>query len=139
MLNINNLNKKNSLYNNFFGEEKGILELNLKDFIYKDKKLFINNPYFERNKGLIIFYSPFCKYCKKISDLLIKIALSHLNLFSIGSVNSENIEDGNDYVCSYANIQKFPTLKYISEEGIILDYPYDYNMDNLIYYINMNI
>lgn len=131
--------KKNSFNNNIFGEEKGIVELKLKDFIYKDKKLYINNPYFSRNKGLILFYSPLCKYCIKLSDTLINIALSHLNLFSIGSVNCFNIKDGNDYVCSYANITEFPIIKYINDDGELLDYPHSYQIDNLIYYININI
>jgi len=132
-------NNKNSLYNNIYGEDKGILELTLKDFNYKDKKLYINNEYFSRNKGLIVFYSPLCKHCNKISELLITIALSHLNIFSIGSVNSENINEGNDYLCSYANITKFPTIKYITDDGVLLDYPHSYNIDNFIYYININI
>jgi len=132
-------NNKISLYNNIFGEEKGILELTLKDFIYKDNKLYINNSYFYQNKGLIIFYSPLCKHCNKLSETLINIALSYLNLFGIGSVNTENIEDGNDYLSVYAKITDVPTIKYINEKGIIVDYPHSYNADNFLFYINMNI
>lgn len=132
-------NNKNKLYNNIFGEEKNIIELKLKDFIYKDKKLYINHPNFKTKKGLILFYSPLCKYCYKLGDLIINLAHSYLNLFSIASVNCYNIEDGNDYVCGYAKIKKFPTIKYINEDGSLLDYPHPYEIDNLIYYININI
>ncbi len=41
-LNKNN-NDKNSLYKNIYGEEVSILELTLKDFTYKNDKLYINN------------------------------------------------------------------------------------------------
>ena len=130
----NNINKAKSLYKDIYGVEKGIIELNLSDFTYKNKILSIN-----QNKGLIIFYAPWCKYCKKISDLLIKLALSNINLFNIYAVNAENLEGGNDYVCTYAGIKEFPTLKYILEDGTLKDYEYEYTQDNLIYFINMNI
>jgi thiol-disulfide isomerase/thioredoxin len=132
-------NNKISLYNNIFGKEKGILELTLKDFIYKDNKLYINNSYFYQNKGLIIFYSPLCKHCSNLSETLINIALSYLNLFGIGSVNTENIKDKNDYLSLYAKITKVPTIKYINEEGLLIDYPHSYTNDNFLFYINMNI
>lgn len=130
---------KNSLYKNIYGEEKYILELKLKDFIYKKKKLYINNNYFHEKKGLIIFYAPWCKHCRKISELLVDLALSNINVFFFGAVNAENIEDGNDKLCIYADIEKFPTIKYIKEDGTMENYKYEYNIDNLIYFINTNI
>lgn len=136
----NNQNKKNIfLYKNIFGVEKGIIELVLSDFEYNNKKLFIKNDYFNEKKGLIIFYAPWCGPCKKISNLLIDLALSNINIFNFGAVNSENIKDRNDYLCLYANIKKFPTIKYIKENGELEDYKYEYNPDNLIYFINTNI
>ena len=138
-MNINKKNNnKNSLYKDIFSIEKGIIELKLKDFIYINKKLFIKNNYFIDKKGLIMFYAPWCKHCHKLSELLIDLALSNTNLFYFGSVNCEDIENKNDYLCSYANIKKFPTLKIILEDGSIEDYKSEYNADNLIYYININ-
>jgi thiol-disulfide isomerase/thioredoxin len=139
-MNINKKNnKKNYLYKNIFGKDKGVIELVLSDFEYKNKKLYIQNDYFEDKKGLIIFYAPWCEHCVKISDLIIDLALSNENLFYFGSINSENIEDGNDYLCYYANITKLPTIKYIKNNGLLEDYPHEYTSDNLIYYINTNI
>ena len=133
------INSKNSLYKDIFNEDKGIIELKLKDFKYVNKKLYIKNEYFNENKGIIIFYAPWCKHCSKISDLLIDLALSNINIFYFGAVNCEDIENGNDYLCSYANIKQFPTIKYINKDGSIENYKYEYNADNLIYYINTNI
>ena len=132
-------NSKNYLYKDLYGLDKSIIELKLKDFIYKNNKLYINNDYFTENKGFIIFYTPWCKYCKKLSELLIDLALSNINIFNFGSVNLEDIENGNDYLGIYANITNIPTLKYISNDGELINYNYEYNSDNLIYYINTNI
>ena len=129
---------KNNLYKNIYGIDKNIIELTLSDFIYKNKKLYINNKTFENNKGLIIFYAPWCKYCKKNSELMIELALTNINLFNFGSVNYENLEDKNDILCNYANIKSFPTIKYIGQNGELFDYNYEYNIDNLIYFINTN-
>lgn len=139
-----NINKKNNnekilLYKDIYSKEKGILELKLSDFDYINKKLYIKNDYFLEKKGLIIFYAPWCKHCVKISELLINLALANINLFYFGAVNCENIEDGNDYLCSYANITKYPTIKYIKEDGTLEDYKYEYVSDNLVYFINTNI
>ena len=137
-LNKNN-NDKNSLYKNIYGEEVSVLELTLKDFTYKNDKLYIYNDYFIEKKGLIIFYAPWCKHCKTISDLFISLALSNINLFNFGAVNSENLDDKNDILCNYANIKKLPTIKYINQDGELINYPFKYDPDNLIYYINSNI
>jgi thiol-disulfide isomerase/thioredoxin len=135
----NNENKKNIIYKNIYGLDKGIIELTLQDFIYKKNKLYINNSYFSERKGLIIFYAPWCKHCVKLSDTLINLALSNINLFNFGSVNVENTEKGNDYLSIYANINRLPTIKYINKDNYLVDYPFEYNIDNLVFYVNTNI
>ena len=90
-----NKNDIMSSYKNIYGENKGIIELKYKDFIVKKNKLFINNKFFDENKGLIIFYAPWCSHCKKMSDYLIDLALDNLNIFPIGSVNIEDIKNEN--------------------------------------------
>ena len=92
-----------------------------------------------QNKGFIIFYTPWCKYCKKTSDMFIDLALSNVNIFNFGSVNLEDVKNGNDYLSIYGNINKVPTLKYIDENGVLINYDFEYNNDNLIYFININI
>ena len=137
--NKNKNNQKIKLFKNIYGLDKGIIELTLKDFIYKNKNLYINNEYFSEKKGLIIFYAPWCKHCIKISDMLINLALSNINLFNFGAVNTENTEEGNDYLSIYANINRLPTIKYINSNNNLTDYPFEYNIDNLIFYVNTNI
>jgi hypothetical protein len=40
---------------------------------------------------------------------------------------------------NYANVSKYPTLKYINHDGTLSDYKFEYNKDNLIYYVATNI
>ena len=134
-----NIKNNNFFYKDIYGEEKGIIELKFEDFNYKDKKLYIKNNYFNDKKGFIIFYAPWCAHCKKISNLLIDLALLNINIFNFGSINAENIKDGNDKICIYENITKFPTIKYINIDGTLLDYQYEYTLDNLLYFINTNL
>lgn len=131
--------ENNNIFKDIYGEEKGIIELKLSDFIYRDKKLYINNKYFNSKKGFIIFYAPWCKHCNKISNLLLDLANLNVGIFPFGSVNSENIKEGNDYLCNYANITGFPTIFYINEDNSLLKYENEYISDNLIYFINTNI
>jgi thiol-disulfide isomerase/thioredoxin len=138
---LKNKNNETDIYSNIYGEDKSVIELILKDFIYdkKNKKLYINNDYFNENKGIIIFYAPWCKHCVKLSNLIIDLAISNLNIFWFGAVNLENVEDGNDYLAIYANISKLPTIKIINSDKSLENYKFDYNIDNLIFYINTNI
>jgi thiol-disulfide isomerase/thioredoxin len=134
---VDNLNK-NPLYKNIYSDEHGIIELSLSDFNYVNNELIINNEYFNNKPGFIIFYAPWCTHCKKISGMLSELALSNINLFNFGSVNAENINKGNDYLCLYANIKKFPTIKYIDKDRKLVDYKFNYTVDNLVYFININ-
>lgn len=130
-----------NIYKNIYGEEKGVIELTLKDFKYNknNKKLYINNKYFNEKKGFIIFYAPWCEHCVHLSNLIIDIALNNVNVFPFGAVNIENIEEGNDKVAIYSKIKQLPTIKYIDSDNTLKEYKFKYNADNLIYYINTNI
>jgi len=137
-LNFRSKPSTDPLYNNIYNIDQNIVELSLKDFIYENEKLYINHNNFKNNKGLIIFYAPWCKSCKKISELIINLSLANINLFNFGAVNYENLNDKNDILCNYANIIQFPTIKYINSDGEIINYKYEYTLDNLIYFVNTN-
>jgi len=138
-INKNNKNDITSSYKNIYGENKGIIELKYKDFIVKNNKLFINNKFFDENKGFIIFYAPWCSHCKKMSDYLIDLALDNLNIFPIGSVNIEDTKNKNYKLTQIAQIKQIPTIMYISNNGSLKYYKYDITIENLKYFINMNL
>ena len=133
-----NIKKNNLLFKDIFGQEKGVLELKRADFKIKNKKIYINNDYFNENKGFVVFYAPWCKHCLEFSTILTDLALSYMNVFPFGSVNCEDIEGGNDFLCNEFDIIKYPTLKIINNDGTLQDYIHEYTFDNLIYYININ-
>jgi len=137
---MTNIINNNSLFKDIYSIDMGVIELKLSDFTYNNitKKLYINNKYFENKKGFIIFYSPWCTHCKKISELIIDLALANIYLFHFGAINSENIKDGNDKLFVYANITNLPTIKYIKQDSSLEDYNFAYTMDNLLYFININ-
>ena len=135
----NNKNDITSTYKNIYGKNKGIIELKYKDFIVKKNKLYINNNFFDENKGLIIFYAPWCSHCKKMSDYLIDLALDNLNIFPIGSVNIEDTKNKNYKLTQIAQIKQIPTIMYISNDGSLKYYKYDISIENLKYFINMNL
>jgi len=129
----------NSYSKNIYGEDKGIIELKYKDFIIKNNKIFINNNFFDENKGIIIFYAPWCSHCKQISDYLIDLALDNLNIFPIGAVNIEDTKNKNYKLTQISKIVQIPTIMYISKDGSLEKYNYDISIENLKYFINMNL
>jgi thiol-disulfide isomerase/thioredoxin len=138
-INSDNSDNSNSYLKNIYGINKGIIELKYKDFKIKNKKLYINNKYFTENKGLIIFYAPWCKHCKDISSDLIDLAFSNLNIFPLGAVNIEDTKNENYKLTKIANIIQIPSAMYISKDGSLKKYNYDIKIDNLKYFINMNL
>jgi len=139
--NINKIKIKSNISKNIYSSNENVIELTLKDFDYnkKTKKLTLINKDFIKNNGFIVFYAPWCSHCKEFSDKYIELALSNENLFSFGAINIENIDDKNDHLVVYANVDEIPTLMITDKNGNIEKYKFKYNYDNLIFYINTNI
>lgn len=135
--------KKNNLINfkNIYGEETGIIELKYKDFQINKSSIKIKNNFFDHNhyKGFIIFYAPWCKHCVELSSEFMNLAQDNLYIFPIGAVNIEDTKNKNDKLAQKFKIEQIPTVKYIDSKGNIKDYPYDVSIENLRYFINMNL
>ena len=134
-----NISNKNDDSKNIYGAQMGVPEMVLSDFKHVSDKLFIRNKYFSENKGIIVFYAPWCGHCQKLSNLIFDLAYSYMNVFPFAAVNCENLTDKNNKLCEYANIEKYPTLKYVTKNGSLEDYKNPVDTDHLIFFINSQI
>ena len=113
---------------NVFSIRYGIKELKYKDFEITNDKKIINNDFFKKKNGIIIFYSHFCKHCVESCELWVNIAINYMYKINIGAVNCYNVKDENEKLVPLLKIDKFPTLKLV-KNGII----YDTNIKKLDY------
>ncbi len=138
----NNSKKKTNMYEDMYGINTGIVELKYKDFTYdkKTKSLKCNHPIFKNtNKGIIIFYAPWCTHCINMYDDIIELSINYMNIFPIAVVNIEDLKNKNDLLTSYAKVTKYPTMKVLNKNLIVENYNNDLTKDNITYYINMNM
>ncbi len=134
--------KTKNMYDDMYGQNTGIIELKYKDFTYnkKNNSLKCNHPVFKNvNKGIIIFYAPWCNHCVNMYDDIIELSINYMNVFPIAVVNIEDLKNKNDLLTSYAQVTKYPTMKVLNKFLIIENYNNDLTKDNITYYINMNM
>lgn len=125
-------------YNNIYGKYDKVIELKYKDFKFNNKDLIIKNKIFFKNNSLIIFYAPWCKYCKKLYDDISELSITNHNKFNIGSVNINDIKNNNHLLSNFLNITSIPCA-YIIKNKKLIKYNKVINYENIFYYINMNI
>ncbi len=128
-----------SLYKNLFNEDNGVHELEFKDFKIENNKIFLNNMFFEKKKGFILFYAPWCSHCKEFKKEYEDLAIDYIQFFPFGSVNVENVKGENDKLRAIAQIESVPQLKFINEGGYLENFQSQYSYDDLLYFINMNL
>lgn len=117
--------------------DDGIIELKLKDFIYKDNTLYANYPYFN-GEGLILFYAPWCAHCKSFKYDYISIAQHYLNLYPFGAVNCDDVAHGNNKLETYAQIKYYPTLMYVNKDNSITEFNGPLSVNSIIYHVSLN-
>jgi len=139
MMKLNNNKENHFLYKNLFHIDNGVHELVMKDFIYKNKKLYIQHKGFREKKGFILFYAPWCSHCKSFKKEYENIALDYIQNIPFGAVNVDNVIDKNDQLRIYADVSGVPTLFMIHKDGYLEEYKSDINYDNLLYQVNMNL
>jgi thiol-disulfide isomerase/thioredoxin len=127
------------LYKNLFDSENGVHELVYKDFQIKNKKIFLNNQFFDKGKGFVLFYAPWCSHCKQFKKEYEDLAVDYIQLFPFAAVNVENVEGENDKLRAMAQIESVPQLKFINKGGYLENFQSEYTYDDLLYFINMNL
>lgn len=105
---------------NVFSIRYGIKELKYKDFNITDTEKCINDSFFKKKNGIIIFYSHFCKHCVDSCELWVNIAINYMYKINIAAVNCYNVKDENEKLVPLLKINKFPIIKIV-KNGIIYD------------------
>ena len=138
---------------NFYGDQVGIKELALKDFLVdyelKDACQFYkivkkNNEKIKLDKklrgknGLVIFYSPNCSKCKSMIDFWTEISVNYMYSFTIYAVNCDNLKKHNDYLLPLLNIEFYPSYFKFDLSGTIERLNLEVNLQNILFYISNN-
>jgi thioredoxin domain-containing protein 5 len=127
-MNTHSLNTKN-LYDNF----SGVIELTSDDFEITENSVKVINKNFKEMYGFIKFYAPWCPHCTKLREMWSDLAIEFKNKFVIGAVNCENKK--NYIIRNKLRILQYPTIKTVSNKGVVSNYEGDHIKDNMIFYI----
>lgn len=132
------MTNKNNFINNdnsFYPIYSGIVNLHKNDFDinFKDKKVKIIQEEFNNKNGLIVFYRKNCQSCIDNIPKWSKIASMFKYKFPIGAVDCDD-DFGND-LRILLNITSFPSVKYTTKNGNIINFNESLDEDDLIFYI----
>lgn len=118
-----------------FKDDSAVTELTYTDFVFKkNKKLLVKNS-FENKSGMVIFYAPWCKHCKKKAKMWEEIGSLFLNKFFVSSVNVENVERNNDLVKINYNVKLYPSIFYVTKNGNLHKYDGILDKEDIICFI----
>lgn len=134
--------KISAMYKDMYDDVSTIYELKYADFEIDEKTKSIKciHPMFQHTqRGMIVFYAPWCKHCNQMYDDLVEISINYMNIFPIGVVNIEDIKNKNDHLSAHAKVMKYPTMKIVNRDLYLEDYNNDMSKDNIVYFINMNL
>jgi thiol-disulfide isomerase/thioredoxin len=92
-----------------------MIELTQKDFILSGKKLKVNNKLFKQMGGMVVFKADWCGHCRRLLPELEEVSSNTGRLYPIVIVDA----DKNPQIIQKANIQGFPTVKFVDKHGYI--------------------
>ncbi|EPX70608.1 thioredoxin family protein [Schizosaccharomyces octosporus yFS286] len=90
----------------------------------------------------VVFYAPWCGYCKKLGPIFSKLANKLHNLVPFAAVNCDL--ESNKKVCSRYNVRGFPTIKFLFPSPLqpstvfSADYEGDRSYGNMYKFVSQN-
>ena len=95
----------------------------------------LKNHQFKDKNGILVFYAPWCRHCQSSSSMWKTISSTFKNKFPIGVVNCDDFDNQNFKLLKTFNIKAYPTIKFVSKSGKVLDFDIGDTMDEIIYFI----
>ena len=120
---------------NMFIDESNVNELIYNDFMFIKQKKILVKKNLENKNGFVIFYAPWCKHCKKRAKMWEEIATQFKNKFFVTAVNVENIEADNDLLRLKYNVKLYPSVFYVTKNGILHKYDGVLEKDDIVCFI----
>lgn len=88
-----------------------------------ESSIKLSNKAFQDRDGFIVYYSPKCPHCVKFAPTLKELANKVKRTLSIGTVNCDNVIQGNNILADLYNISYLPMIKYYNHlTGEFIDY-----------------
>jgi thioredoxin-like negative regulator of GroEL len=126
---------------NIFSLDSGVPELKNKHFIRKKNtvkkktEITLSKKIRGNLRGLILFYTPWCRSCEEFKYKWSEVALLFKNRFFIGAFNVDNQEDSNDILRNELGITTYPTIKFLTKTGKIKMYGGTRNINEIVHFI----
>lgn len=100
-----------------------VQDLTIDNFKVINNKVFINPRIMNGNPGIILIHAHWCNHCTKFKPTYQKIA-AQLNQagdsFACLAIESEELKKDNGAVSNALNIEGFPTLNWVDQNGKVL-------------------
>lgn len=97
--------------------------LNTNDFKINNGTVFINPRIMKGNPGILLSWATWCNHCTKFKGTYQKIA-AQLNQagdsFSCLAIESEELKKDNGAVSNALNIEGYPTMFWVAQDGKVL-------------------
>jgi thiol-disulfide isomerase/thioredoxin len=100
-----------------------VQDLTIDNFKVINDSVFINPRIMNGNPGIILVHAHWCNHCKRFMPTYQKIA-NQLNQagdsFACLAIESEELKKDNGAVSNALNIEGFPTLNWVDQNGKVL-------------------
>lgn len=123
------MSQYNKQLDNLFDKcDDNVVELKNNDFAVNGiGEIIVAHPNFRGKEGLIMFYAPWCNFCKSKQSMWCNLAMINGTQFVIGALNC----DKNQEFAQYSHVNKYPTFKLVHKDGTMTSYTHPTTFDGI--------